>query len=1250
MSDAYAAFSSAHEPPTDPYAGFSSTPDRGGLGRNARAGFMETLTDTAGRVIEAINPVTPVVGMLQRGAEMADVLRGHAPEPLSPAANPTGARIGHALGEATGFQPEEVTASTPGERISRGVGAGLAGGLVPLGGGARTVAGLIRDLAIGAGSGAGSAGLVEAAPEPLKPVAGLVGGLLGGVATHGGLKATGAPLRAAGEAVGRIGEKMVAGVLPADAALTAEMGVPASGSTARQAAETLRSRATSPATVAQMLAQGAEEIVPGSRPTTFQATGDMGLGQLERQVATRAPDEFLARQAEQENARVGVLQDIQKDADPNAVATTLRTNLDTLDAETQAHVDSLTEAAQARAASLGGTSTPEALGADVRTAITEAETAARAREGALWRAIDPEGDLTGNMVGTREAAQRISGEIPKTAKPMAGEEAAIFEAARTLPALGPVGDLTALRSRLSTEMRNELIANGRSPTYARLAQLRGAIQDNLSSTIAHQVATEDAAVAQGALAAGESVGARIQAWVDDYRQRKVADAEAGGGAGPGAIAADAARGGAGPDGAGLPAARGPGGAAGDQGLPGGPPVTPAFRRWFGASKAVGGEGEPRVFYHGSPADKIGAFDPTKIGQREAGWHGDGIYFTPSRTMAESYRGETGGSITPAFLKLEKPFVWDLTNWDRQSDTIARIRKLFPELPPEAEAIGAAGIKPDLQAEFTSRLKGAGYDGVLVMSHEGDQVPVVHEAVVFEPTQVRIARADGDLGPTFDEAAAQRLAEATAATRERAKTFGMAPVSPVTAKAGPSDIYRLAEARTPEKFFHPGADAFAHMQALYAAVGKEAGTRLMGEYAAMSLRRAAMREDGTLDPARFARWVRAHDDALRALPPDIKATFSDAASAAREVAQATAQRAQGLKAAQAGALGRLIGRTEPEDVTRTVGSILGGQTAVADFRRLAQIVRQDPDAMLGLRQAVVDHMLSRVLSNAEAATTGVNALKGDTFQTFFNRARPALAQVFTPAEVDSMGAVARDVQRTRRSIAATKLPGGSNTPQDLAGGMGLKLGHGALRTVLNAFAAAGGFELHGSIGAVGALLGSVALQALRDAGVQRVDQLVTQAMLEPRVARALLQRFPEKPNVGAGLRLADALRRSAAATAVTEMSTERRREAASLKKAPPIPAAVAKPPGLVTPGNIDILARPMVTNPDGTRSTVRTISIGIRNGEVVIPTVIGDRVVSDREAIDHYRQTGEHLGVFRTVRDAERFAQALHEQQAAYYGG
>jgi len=91
-------------------------------------------------------------------------------------------------------------------------------------------------------------------------------------------------------------------------------------------------------------------------------------------------------------------------------------------------------------------------------------------------------------------------------------------------------------------------------------------------------------------------------------------------------------------------------------------------------------------------------------------------------------------------------------------------------------------------------------------------------------------------------------------------------------------------------------------------------------------------------------------------------------------------------------------------------------------------------------------------------------------------------------------------------------------------------------------------------------------------------------------------------------------------------------------------------GPVAPGNIDLHNRPVVHNPDGSISTVRSITVGFGDKTYVLPTVVGGKVVSNREAIDHFRQTGEHLGAFGKREEADAYAQRLHEDQAKEYEG
>ncbi len=87
-----------------------------------------------------------------------------------------------------------------------------------------------------------------------------------------------------------------------------------------------------------------------------------------------------------------------------------------------------------------------------------------------------------------------------------------------------------------------------------------------------------------------------------------------------------------------------------------------------------------------------------------------------------------------------------------------------------------------------------------------------------------------------------------------------------------------------------------------------------------------------------------------------------------------------------------------------------------------------------------------------------------------------------------------------------------------------------------------------------------------------------------------------------------------------------------------------------PGNIDLTIRPRVVNPDGSVSTVRSMSFNEDGREVLVPTVSDDgRIMTNEEAIELYRNSGRHLGMFKTPEEATAYAKRLSAEQAQRYG-
>ena len=73
---------------------------------------------------------------------------------------------------------------------------------------------------------------------------------------------------------------------------------------------------------------------------------------------------------------------------------------------------------------------------------------------------------------------------------------------------------------------------------------------------------------------------------------------------------------------------------------------------------------------------------------------------------------------------------------------------------------------------------------------------------------------------------------------------------------------------------------------------------------------------------------------------------------------------------------------------------------------------------------------------------------------------------------------------------------------------------------------------------------------------------------------------------------------------------------------------------------------------GSTSSTLSKSFNINGKETLLPTVVGGKFLSDAEAINRFKQTGEHLGMFADSKSADDYAGKLHLSQQEignYYG-
>lgn len=89
------------------------------------------------------------------------------------------------------------------------------------------------------------------------------------------------------------------------------------------------------------------------------------------------------------------------------------------------------------------------------------------------------------------------------------------------------------------------------------------------------------------------------------------------------------------------------------------------------------------------------------------------------------------------------------------------------------------------------------------------------------------------------------------------------------------------------------------------------------------------------------------------------------------------------------------------------------------------------------------------------------------------------------------------------------------------------------------------------------------------------------------------------------------------------------------------------------GNVDLHDRPQYKNADGSISTVDSVGFNIDGKEVLLPSVWIKNgkpyhSQSDDEILQHYYDTGEYLGRFDSIAEANSYASKLHTAQDYYY--
>lgn len=368
---------------------------------------------------------------------------------------------------------------------------------------------------------------------------------------------------------------------------------------------------------------------------------------------------------------------------------------------------------------------------------------------------------------------------------------------------------------------------------------------------------------------------------------------------------------------------------------------------------------------------------------------------------------------------------------------------------------------------------------------------------------RVAEAGADGSNLTPEQLAQMRA-ARDARVQQGETFERGAVGNVTRTKAYGE-QAVPDSGVAAEFLFKGTGSPEAVQQFMAAVGNrpQAVQALQG-YAATAIRNYATNQDGTINPAKLQRWVQDHQPILEQFP-ELAGRVNTAMRAQGLVDNLAGRQARATDQVEKSALGYFLGDMNPD---AAVARIMNSPSSEADLSRVLGVIGDDPEAMGGLRRAMIDILTGKSL-NAGTDIAGNNLLSQAKFGANLDRYGRLLERVFSPEHIQAMRQIQADLDAQQLSTAAKAL--GSNTVQNLS------------------FASLISNVSKGSISAESPIIRNLMrpYSWLLTLSEQQIRDVLTDAMLDPALALRLVQGV--KPAGSASLSLA--LKQRAAALGI-----------------------------------------------------------------------------------------------------------------------
>ena len=323
-------------------------------------------------------------------------------------------------------------------------------------------------------------------------------------------------------------------------------------------------------------------------------------------------------------------------------------------------------------------------------------------------------------------------------------------------------------------------------------------------------------------------------------------------------------------------------------------------------------------------------------------------------------------------------------------------------------------------------------------------------------------------------------------------------------------------------------------------------------AALNQLRSRVKPDGTIDAKAVADWKKQYSGALKALDerkPGFSSSFDKAGEAADKLAEFGETRQKLEREAQKSAAAKFIGLTDPREVENRIGQMLTTpRDGVTQMRQLLKQAKNDPAAVEGLRKAAIDYVARKFSNVAESGTTEQKLLSSASFQKLVRDFEPNLSVLFNPEQINTLRAIAKDLEMSDRSVQATRVKGSPGSAKDilpfLSKGQKQGIAHGSMllgiMEGLNIAAEKGGIK--GVVMAAAPVIAGTAFKYWHDNAAGKVQNLVRAGLEDPSVAQRLIMKIPPERMKAQSEIVSKTIRRGLIGAPIAKANEEREQRA------------------------------------------------------------------------------------------------------------